>query len=77
MVQPCALILAQDSTLGNSWLLGVGPGYLPVQYSASLGLAPSDGARAWLFSFTHRPVTLALGLAPSKGARARDVSEAP
>ena len=46
MVHPCALILAHDLTLDNLWLLRVGPGYLPVQYSASLGLAPSDGARA-------------------------------
>ena len=68
---------AQGFTLDNSWLLRVGPGYLPPQYPASLGLAPSDGARARLFRFTHRPVTLILGLAPSKGSRARDVSGAP
>ena len=77
MVHPCALILAHDLTLDNLWLLRVGPGYLPVQYSASLGLAPSDGARARLFRFTHRPVTLILGFAPSKGSRVRDVSGVP
>ena len=74
VVQPCALVLAQDSTLCNSWLLGVGPGYLPFQYSASLGLAPSDGARAGSLTVS---LLWTLGLAPSKGARVRDVSEAP
>ena len=74
---PMCARFAQDFTLDNSWLLRVGPGYLPPQYPASLGLAPSDGARARLFRFTHRPVTLILGLAPSKGSRARDVSGAP
>ena len=57
VVHPPALTLAQDFATGNSWLLGVGPGYLPFQYPATLGLAPSDGARVRLFRFTHHPST--------------------
>ena len=54
MVHPLALTLAHDLTTGNSRLQEVDQGHSLFQCSASIGLAPSNGARVRLVRVTHR-----------------------
>ena len=57
VVRPLALTLAHDLITGNSWLREVDQGHSPFQYSASIGFAPSDGARIALVRVAHRSST--------------------